>query len=73
MAKVEKKSTPITNKQKEMLTEYISQRPDMYMGRFTPSYTKEKMNKNWMEITNILNSIPNGPAKEWRQWRKVSN
>ncbi|KAG5869025.1 hypothetical protein JTB14_025914 [Gonioctena quinquepunctata] len=29
------------------------------------------MKKNWIEITNMLNSIPNAPAKEWTQWRKT--
>lgn len=67
-----KRSLPITHKQKELLTDYISQRPEMYIGRLTSDYTKENMKKNWIEITNMLNSVPNGPAKEWTQWRKVS-
>lgn len=67
-----KKSLPITNKQKELLTEYLSGKTEMYIGRLTPTYTKSVMTKNWEEIANILNSVPNGPAKDWKQWRKVS-
>ncbi|CAH1183936.1 unnamed protein product [Phaedon cochleariae] len=66
-----KKSLPITNKQKKLLTEYITQKPEMYIGRLTSTYTKSVMIRNWEEISNILNSVPNGPAKDWKQWRKT--
>lgn len=66
------KSNPITPRQKEILVEFISARKEMYTGKLTPMYTREKMLKNWQEITNILNSVPEGPAKDWKQWRKVS-
>lgn len=61
----------VTSKQKEYLIEFISARREMYTGKLTPAYTKEKMQQNWEEITHILNSIPQGPAKTWKQWRKV--
>lgn len=66
------KSNPVTAKQREILVDFISNRPEMYTGKFTPSYTKDKMKKYWSELTNILNSVPGGPAKEWQQWRKVN-
>ncbi|XP_023311511.1 uncharacterized protein LOC111692042 [Anoplophora glabripennis] len=28
------------------------------------------MHALWSEVTNILNSVPGGPAKDWKQWRK---
>lgn len=66
------KSNPITPRQKEILVEFISARKEMCTGKLTPMYTREKMLKNWQEITNILNCVPEGPAKDWKQWRKVS-
>lgn len=55
-----------------MLVELISTRKEMYTGKFTPVYTREKMVRNWQELINLLNSVPDGPAKDWKQWRKVS-
>lgn len=66
------KLNPITPRQKEILVEFISSRTEMYTGKLTPVYTRERMVKNWEEVANLLNSVPNGPAKDWKQWRKVS-
>lgn len=65
------KSQPMTQKQKQLLVDFISVRKEMYSGKLTPTYTKEKMKSLWAELTNLLNSVPGGPAKTWMQWRKV--
>lgn len=67
------KSNPMNQKQKEFLINFISDRNEMYCGKLTPTYTKEKMRALWDELTNILNSVPGGPAKTWVQWRKVNS
>ena len=65
------KSYPVSNRQKEMLVEFISARREMYTGKLNQSYTRQNMIANWVELTNILNSVPEGPSKDWKQWRKV--
>lgn len=68
-----KKTSHISVKQKELLVNFLEKHPEMYSGKFTDTYTKNVSLRLWTEITNILNSVPGAPAKEWRQWRKVHN
>lgn len=67
------KKSHITQKQKELLIRFIEEHPQMNSGRFSESYTKATARSLWISLTNLLNAIPGAPAKEWMQWRKVSN
>lgn len=40
-------------------------------GKFSNVFTFKRAQSEWEEVTNILNSVPNGSNKEWKQWRKV--
>ncbi|CAH1114743.1 unnamed protein product [Psylliodes chrysocephalus] len=65
------KINPITGCQKEIMVEYIGSKKEMYTGKLTATYTKEKIIANWKDISNLLNCVPGGPSKEWKQWRKT--
>jgi len=43
----------------------------MYKGKLTATYTNAISIVLWQEVTCILNAIPGGAIKDWRQWRKV--
>lgn len=68
---VKSKSAAITPKQKEIMVEFIKNRTHMYSGKLSSTYTKQSMVNNWLELTNLLNSVPLGATKDWKQWRKV--
>lgn len=61
----------LSAKQKEVLVNFIYARPDMYKGKLTATYTNAISIVLWQEVTCILNAIPGGAIKDWRQWRKV--
>lgn len=53
-------------KQQKMLVEYVKSKPQLYLQ----SYTYKEAQKNWENISTILNSMP-GAIKNWMGWRKV--
>ena len=65
------KSGYINEEQKKIMAEFISQRPEMYSGKLTKTYTKQTMQHNWIELSSLLNSVAGGAKKEWMSWRKV--
>lgn len=72
MEKTQKKrSLPINKTQKELLVEFMKSRPELRSGRFTPMFTFKKAKELWEQLTDLLNAVPNGSHKDWRQWRKV--
>lgn len=60
-----------TEKQKQLLVEFIKKKPQLITGKQTHSYTAKDAANDWKEITSILNSNP-GATKDWKGWRKVS-
>lgn len=69
MNKDSKKTSHISLKQKEVMVNFLEQHPEMYSGKFSETYTKSVAMKLWSQLTNILNSIPGAPAKDWRKVR----
>lgn len=69
--KMEFKSRQLSFKQKEVLVDFVYARPDMYKGKLTATYTNAIGIRLWKEVTCILNGIPGGATKDWKQWRKV--
>lgn len=65
------KSRQLSCKQKEVLVDFVYARPDMYKGKLTATYTNAIGIRLWKEVTGILNGIPGGATKDWKQWRKV--
>lgn len=60
----------VSSEQKNIMIGFLKENPEMYMGRFAPQFTKSKSKDLWEELTIILNSVPNGAAKDWCGWRK---
>uniref|UniRef100_A0A1Y1LE05 Regulatory protein zeste n=1 Tax=Photinus pyralis TaxID=7054 RepID=A0A1Y1LE05_PHOPY len=65
------KSRQLSSKQKETLVNFVYARPDMYKGKLTGTYTNAVAMALWKEVTCLLNSIPGGATKDWKQWRKT--
>ncbi|CAH0562973.1 unnamed protein product [Brassicogethes aeneus] len=65
-----KKSTSITETQKTTLIEFLKNNPLLISGKFSNSFTFKDATAKWVEITEVLNSIP-GAIKDWRNWRKT--
>lgn len=62
----------INQTQKELLLKFLKEHPELQTGRFSPECTFRRTQNLWEEISEILNSVPNGAEKNWRRWRKVS-
>ncbi|XP_031335001.1 uncharacterized protein LOC116178458 [Photinus pyralis] len=67
----QKKCGSINAAQKQTLTDFVFEHKEMYVGKFTATYTKAVSEKLWQEVTVLLNSIPGGPSKDWKLWRKT--
>lgn len=65
------KCKQLSPKQKETLVDFVYARPDMYKCKLTATYTKAISMALWKEVTCLLNAIPEGATKDWKQWRKV--
>lgn len=63
---------PITVAQKRLLLDFIKEHGNLNTGKFSIEFTHKTAELLWKNLTEILNSVPNGTSKEWRQWRKVS-
>lgn len=66
-----KKKTVMNSTQKALLTNFLKENAELAQGKFTSTFTFKKARELWQEVTNILNSVPNGAKKDWKQWRKV--
>lgn len=60
-----------SNKQKEVLIDILQNEEQLISGKFTQKFTFKDAQNKWTEIATILNSIPAGTQKDWKQWRKV--
>ncbi|CAH1107064.1 unnamed protein product [Psylliodes chrysocephalus] len=65
-----RKTGSISQDQKKELIQFMEQNPDLGSGKFTKKFTFKTGQELWMQITQILNSLP-GAKKDWRQWRKT--
>ncbi|CAG9770092.1 unnamed protein product [Ceutorhynchus assimilis] len=61
----------LSSKQKQILVDFVYDRPEMYKGKFTSTYTHAVSMVLWKQVASILNAIPGGANKEWTQWRKT--
>ncbi|XP_063390311.1 uncharacterized protein LOC134677685 [Cydia fagiglandana] len=59
----------MSSTQKKGLADIMASRTELRSGKFTSSFTHKKAQKEWEEITTILNAMP-GATKTWQQWRK---
>lgn len=66
-----KRATPLIQKQKEILTEFLQNHENLRTGKFTNEFTKKRARELWEEVTGSLNAI-GGSKKTWEQWRKVN-
>ncbi|XP_077272343.1 uncharacterized protein LOC143902951 [Temnothorax americanus] len=71
MIKSEKKkrSGNISEEQRNLLTEYMTNHPNLVSGKFSKTFTVDHAAKLWQEIAEILNAC-NGAEKNWKAWRK---
>lgn len=60
-----------TDKQKNMLVDFIVFHPELVSGKNTIKSTVKQRQKLWENIANMLNSEV-GPNKSWNEWRKVN-
>lgn len=58
--------------QKKMLVDFMNQNEKLRSGKFTPNFSYKTAQELWINISNQLNSVPNGVEKDWKKWRKVS-
>lgn len=65
------RGSPVNENQKKILVEFMKQNPNLVKGTFSQKFSLVDARKLWEEISEILNSVPGGAKKEWRQWRKV--
>ncbi|CAG9764637.1 unnamed protein product [Ceutorhynchus assimilis] len=63
----------ITAEQKSNLVDFLKDHPQMYRGKFTPTYTHAHSKALWTELGNELNALPNGANKDWIHWRKLDH
>ncbi|EFN86964.1 hypothetical protein EAI_11132, partial [Harpegnathos saltator] len=40
-------------------------------AKFSATFTAKDAQGMWMSLTEELHKIPNGAAKDWKQWRKT--
>lgn len=60
----------ITHQQKKVMFEFLRSKPDLVRGKFTKKFKWENAEKQWKEMTVLLNNTT-GPKKDWKSWRKV--
>lgn len=60
-----------TEKQKQLLVEFVKNKPQLISGKQTHAYTAKDAANDWKTIATTLNSNP-GATKDWKGWRKVS-
>ncbi|XP_011140149.1 uncharacterized protein LOC105183595 [Harpegnathos saltator] len=61
----------VTRKQKEMLLNYLQEKPDLIRGRINrKSESRQKLNAMWDEVADCLNSAE-GPCKSGKEWEKT--
>lgn len=60
-----------TDKQKNMLVDFIVFHPELVSGKNTIKSTVKHRQKLWENIANMLNSEVR-PNKSWNEWRKVN-
>ena len=67
-----KRSKKTTQRQYELMINFIENHPKMINGKLTPSFTAQHRDNLWKELSNLLNSDGIGPEKPPEKWRKVS-
>lgn len=65
-----KVQTRLSQQQKTMLHQCMSQYPNLNEGKFSAEFSHHSAQKLWSKIAIKLNSIP-GARKTWIQWRRV--
>lgn len=65
------RSASMTQHQKVLLLEFLKNQEQLQSGRFTNTFTHKKAQQLWEEIATILNAVPGGAEKDWKQWRRV--
>lgn len=66
-----RRTGPVTETQKNYLTEFLKNNKELCTGRFTAQFTAKKAQEMWQNIAYELNAMPGGSHKDWRQWRRV--
>lgn len=66
------RSKKTTQRQFEIMIDFISKHREMEHQKFTPSFTQKDKDELWRELTNLLNADGYGPLKKADKWRKVS-
>ncbi|XP_071581866.1 uncharacterized protein [Temnothorax nylanderi] len=62
----------VTEKQKQMLINFMRSHPDFGRGRLRYNReNKRKLDELWEELTTILNSADSGPQKSSKEWAKT--
>jgi len=68
---VAKKIEYVTQEQKELLIELLSNETELLSGKFSASFTVKDAQHRWNTIATKLHEMP-GAQKTWKQWRKVN-
>lgn len=62
----------ISQEQRKAMVEFLERNSNLVKGKFSASFTQKDAQHLWENLAQILNSIPTGSRKDWKQWRKVS-
>lgn len=61
----------VTDRQREIILDYMESNEDLLTGRFTAQFTKHHLDTLWNDVTLRLNSEGNGAVKDVKKWKKV--
>ena len=67
-----KRSKKTTLRQYEIMLDFLENHPEMISGKTTDSFTPQRREKLWSDLSVCLNSVSYGPQKTPAKWRKVS-
>lgn len=68
----DKRAKKITQRQLEVMTDFIMRHKSMVVSKFSSKFTAMDKEKLWDELTEILNSDGLGPKKDSKKWKRVS-
>lgn len=68
-----KRSKKTTLYQYEIMLDFFENHPEMVTGKLTDSFTAQRREELWAELSTLLNSVNYGPQKTPIKWRKVSS
>ena len=64
------RGSKVSEKQKELMVEYLKNRPLLLSGKFSNNFTHKDAVGEWQKLAEILNSVPRS-TKDWKGWKKV--